>query len=117
MRKFEKYYLRDPKQVENLLYTIGIISIIIRNLYGNGLIGKIDALGNNYFYVKDHLGSIRATLSLTSVVSAQDYYAYGGLLRSGTSLSDDMYKFTGKQRDVESHNDYFGAQYYLQSYS
>jgi RHS repeat-associated protein len=107
-----EYYLRDQNGNELAVYKIGTDTISIRNYYGSGLIGKVDSVGNNYFYVKDHLGSIRATLSRTNVVSAQDYYAYGGLITSQSSLGDDRYKFTGKQRDIETGYDYFGARYY-----
>ena len=81
------------------------------NLYGNGPIGKVVS-GNNYYYVKDHLGSIRTTVTSSGTfLSAQDYYAFGGILnQSGTG--DNRYKFTGKQRDDETNYDYFGFRYY-----
>jgi hypothetical protein len=50
-----EYYLRDQTGKELAVYTIGTNNIILLNLYGAGLIGKIDGSGNNYFYVKDHL--------------------------------------------------------------
>ncbi len=105
------------------------------NLYGNGLLGRVDVnwisktcydeFGNPYtcydrkderfFYFKDHLGSIRMTLDSTSnIVSAQDYYPYGEILRQYTLGSgvNDKYKFTEKERDTETNYDYFGARYY-----
>ena len=52
------------------------------------------------------------TLNSTgSVVDAQDYYPYGGIVRS-TAMTDDRFKFTGRQRDAETNYDYFGARYY-----
>ena len=41
-----------------------------------------------------------------------DYTPYG-ILASGTAT--DHYEFTGKERDAESGNDYFGARYYASS--
>ena len=48
------------------------------------------------------------------VVNAQDYYSFGGILRSYETggLSGERYKFTGKERDTETNYDYFGARYY-----
>ncbi|MEW6196676.1 MAG: RHS repeat-associated core domain-containing protein, partial [Bacteroidota bacterium] len=44
-----------------------------------------------------------------NVVSAQDYYPYGELLRS---YNASRYLFTEKERDTETSYDYFGARYY-----
>ncbi len=108
----KEYYLRDQTGKELAVYTTGTNTIKMINLYGNGLIGKVDAGGNNYYYIKDHLGSIRSTIGATGApLSAQDYYAYGGILNQSVS-GDDRYKFTGKQRDDETNYDYFGARYY-----
>ncbi len=105
------------------------------NLYGNGLIGRVDVnydstwveddeeggyysvsrRDERFFYFKDHLGSIRMTLDENSdIVSAQDYYPYGEILRQYTlgSGANDKYKFTEKERDTETNYDYFGARYY-----
>jgi len=63
---------------------------------------------------KDHLGSIRMTLDENAeVVTAQDYYPYGEILRS-YSLGglNGKYKYTEKERDTETNYDYFGARYY-----
>ncbi len=64
--------------------------------------------------MKDHLGNIRQTISQSgSIVAAQDYYCYGELIRSyNQGLSNERYKFTGKESDNESNYDYFGARYY-----
>ena len=63
----------------------------------------------------DYLGSIRQTFDEgATVVSAQDYYPYGEVLRSYVTGSNvnDKYKFTEKERDVETNYDYFGVRYY-----
>ena len=65
-----------------------------------------------YFYLKDHLGSIRAVINQNNeLVEAQDYDLWGHIARTWDSTSAD-YKFTGKERDKESSYDYFGARYY-----
>jgi RHS repeat-associated protein len=105
------------------------------NLYGNGIIGRVDVSYDStwveddeeggyysvsrrderFFYFKDHLGSIRMTLDENSeIVSAQDYYPYGEILRSYTlgSGANNKYLFTEKERDTETNYDYFGARFY-----
>ncbi|HEY5122906.1 MAG TPA: RHS repeat-associated core domain-containing protein, partial [Ignavibacteria bacterium] len=44
--------------------------------------------------------------------SAQDYDAWGFELNNRTYNDVNKYKFTSKERDVESSYDYFGARYY-----
>jgi RHS repeat-associated protein len=44
-----------------------------------------------------------------------DYYPYGGERAYLDTLANQTYKFTSKQRDVESGLDYFGARYYVNS--
>jgi RHS repeat-associated protein len=106
------------------------------NNFGNGLLGRIDSdwseeqfwdpeemqyylvwvrTDNRYYYLKDHLGSIRVTVDDSGdVVAYDDYDPWGMILngRSGLSIDDGRYKFTGKERDAETSYDYFGARYY-----
>lgn len=138
------------------------------NLYGNGLIGRVDVhydstlveddeeggyysvsrRDERFFYFKDHLGSTRLGGALnmkenlidihkkkitklkfkmpsrsqihmtldenSDIISAQDYYPYGEILRSYTlgSGANNKYYFTEKERDTETNYDYFGARYY-----
>ncbi len=102
------------------------------NLFGNGYLGRVEANWDSvwvedpnhessgywrysrndyrYYYIKDHLGSIRITIDETgNVVNAQDYYSFGGILRSYITggLNDERYKFTGKERDTSTTYDYF----------
>jgi RHS repeat-associated protein len=93
------------------------------NIYGSGLIGRVDlsggATGGYYermYYVKDHLGSIRVGISSVTTTNnnttyACDYYPFGETLREYTAGSN-KYKFTEKERDNETSYDYFGARYY-----
>ena len=82
-------------------------------VYGLDMIGKIKD-NDLFYYLKDHLGSVRATMnSSAELVSAQDYDAWGYLLEGRQYESDSSkFKFTGKERDEESDYDYFGARYY-----
>jgi len=69
-----------------------------------------------YYYLKDHLGSIRATVDQNGEVVSYDDYDPWGMQLEGRSdnLADayDKLKFTSKERDVETGLDYFGARYY-----
>ena len=50
-----------------------------------------------------------------NVASYDNYYPFGEImpgLSSNTAIADAKYKFTGKERDVETGLDYFGARYY-----
>jgi RHS repeat-associated protein len=73
-----------------------------------------------HFYVGDHLGTAQLELSGGGwPVYAGQFAPYGQELQNGALLPTDAadgsinhYKFTGKERDAESGNDYFGARYY-----
>ncbi|MFH0733190.1 MAG: RHS repeat-associated core domain-containing protein [bacterium] len=85
--------------------------------YGYIYFFNITIMGTeSYYYVKDHLGSIRQTLDEAgTIVAAQDYYAYGEIIPSrsyNAGTPDEKYKFTEKERDIETNYDYFGARYY-----
>jgi RHS repeat-associated protein len=68
------------------------------------------------YYVKDHLGSIRVTVDSTGNIVSYDDYDPWGMQLEGRSANygsaNEKYKFTGKERDVETGYDYFGARYY-----
>ncbi|MBL0106947.1 MAG: RHS repeat-associated core domain-containing protein [Ignavibacteria bacterium] len=104
-------YSRDISGKELAIYKDNVI--LEYPLYGLDMIGKIknDEL---FFYYKDHLGSVRATVNSSGeIVSAQDYDAWGYLLQDRVYVSDtSTFKFTSKERDSESDYDYFGARYY-----
>ena len=68
-----------------------------------------------YYYLKDHLGSIRMTVDANgNPVGWDDYYPYGMQMtgRSYTSSADQRYKFTGKELDAPDGLYYFGRRYY-----
>jgi RHS repeat-associated protein len=145
-----EYYLRDHTGRE--LAVLGTNNRVkYLNLFGNGLIGRIDVRWDSTFvkdpgienksfgsmtenitengsggywvynridersyYGKDHLGNIRLVIDESNqVLSAQDYYPYGEILRGFTSGGySAKYLFTEKERDIETNYDYFGARYY-----
>ena len=116
----DEYYVRDVSGKEIAIYKNGAIEQW--NMYGSDNVGKIDADKHRFFYLKDHLGTIRAVLDTTNtVIFAGDYDAWGYPLENrifnGTN-DVQKYQFTGKERDIESGldgingYDYFGARYY-----
>ena len=88
------------------------------NILGLDNLGQVKRSGSNwakYYYLKDHLGTIKMTVDgSAAVVGYDDYYPFGMQMdgRCGVGGADPRYKFTGKERDVESQYDYFGARYY-----
>jgi RHS repeat-associated protein len=145
-----EYYIRDHTGRE--LAVLGTNNRVkYLNLFGNGLIGRIDVRWDSTFvkdpgienksfgsmsenitenssggywvynridersyYGKDHLGNIRLVIDESNqVLSAQDYYPYGEILRVfNTGGYSAKYLFTEKERDIETNYDYFGARYY-----
>ena len=69
----------------------------------------------NYF-VTDHLGNVRATVNQNGdVIGYDDYYPYGQVMpgrSSNTANANDIYKFTGHERDAELGLDYMLARNY-----
>jgi RHS repeat-associated protein len=65
------------------------------------------------YYLTDHLGSTSMITDATfsTILEDTDYYPYGREVYLDSSDSNH-YKFTGKERDAETGNDYFGARYY-----
>ncbi len=125
-----EYYLRDHTGRAVAVYDMTINKIKLVNLYGNGKIGNIKVTWSQsaetdaqiiwertsderFYYIKDHLGSIRQVVDQNGdISSARDYYPYGSILREYTVGDDEKYKFTEKERDKETDFDYFGARYY-----
>ncbi len=66
-----------------------------------------------YYYLSDHLGSIRVLLKEDgNVESWSDYYPFGKESRGSSTSNEPKEQFTGKERDIEIGLDYFGARYY-----
>jgi RHS repeat-associated protein len=82
--------------------------------FGGARIARRDiATGNVYFYLSDHLGSSNVVTNATGVIQNEsDFYPFGGERQITNNLTNQHFKFTGKERDSESGNDYFSARYY-----
>jgi len=84
--------------------------------FGDRRIARRDSTNAVNYYFADHLGTARTMVvaGQTSPCYDADFYPYGGE-RTFISSCPQNYKFTGKERDTESGNDYFGARYYASS--
>ncbi len=86
------------------------------NLFGNGImigyVNKQNTTDERFYYVKDHLGSVRLTLNGNNIESGKDYFAYGSISRNVNYGEAERYNFTEKERDAETRLNYFGARYY-----
>ncbi len=68
--------------------------------------------GSVYYYLSDLLGSADVVTNATGgIQNESDYYPYGGERVYSQTLTDQNYKFTGKERDAESGLDNFGARF------
>jgi RHS repeat-associated protein len=68
--------------------------------------------GNVWYYFSDQVHSADVITDPTGkVYESCTYFPYGGIVTC-TGSDPNRYKFTGKERDAESGNDYFGARYY-----
>jgi RHS repeat-associated protein len=76
-------------------------------------VARVDLPGNTlHYYLSDHLQSTSMLVSASGAIENEsDYYPYGGE-RQITNTVNNHYKFTGKERDIETGLDYFGARYY-----
>ena len=95
---------------------------IQRDLYLNGqLIAKTGfSASPSYFVLPDQLGTSRVTVNFswnpatgTNAPTYTNYYPFGAFITQPTDKLSQ--RFTGKERDSESGNDYFGARYYASS--
>ena len=66
------------------------------------------------YNITEHLGSVRCSVLANGIlVSARNYYPFGETLQEYiASNKNKRYRFTGKERDDETNQDYFGARYY-----
>jgi RHS repeat-associated protein len=87
------------------------------NVYAAGsLIATYDNDGL-HFYLNDPLGTRRAQTDYAGVLEQTcSSLPFGdGLVCTGSTTYPTEHHFTGKERDTESGNDYFGARYYASS--
>jgi RHS repeat-associated protein len=84
--------------------------------FGSKRVARIDLPANTvHYYLSDHLSSTSLVASAAGAVEEEsDYYPFGTeMLVTGPGAN--YYKFTGKERDIETGLDYFGARYYASS--
>ncbi len=68
--------------------------------------------GGLHYYFTDNLGSSDVVTTSTGTIQNQsDYYPYGGERVYNLVVTNQNYKFTGKERDSESGLDDFGARF------
>lgn len=94
---------------------------LYRNIYFDGnllvKVGFTPSVNPSYMLLPDQIGSTRISFNATTnppniTGSHQtDYYPFGGYVATPTDPTIQQ-RFTGKERDSESGNDYFGARYY-----
>ena len=119
------YYAAGVKLRENTTDYSG--SLVIKNgtldklLVPTGYVaanGNITSNGQYVYFVKDHLGSIRATVAQNGTVLERYWFGpYGddvpapGQTTVQTSTTDNPYRFSGKERTPADYD--FGARRYL----
>ena len=81
---------------------------------GNRLIAEYQPQTNKYYYyMSDQINSTRiVTDDNGNVVYSEAYGPFGGIQKNWTKAYDPKLKFSGKEREVYSDLDYFGARYY-----
>jgi RHS repeat-associated protein len=82
--------------------------------FGGKRIARRDSGGAVSYFFADHLGTSRVVTNATGTppFEESDYYPFGGERAVTDTLPDQNHKLTGKERDMESGLDYFGARYY-----
>lgn len=96
-----------------LIETDGSGNVTSQYVYLNGRrVARVDSAGIHY-YLEDHLKSTSmvVTASTGAIEQESDYHPYGAevVVIQGPS----PYKFTSKERDTETSNDYFGARMHM----
>jgi len=82
--------------------------------FGGKRVAMLPGGGTPIYYVEDLLGTSRVTTTNAGVVCYDpDFYPFGGERPPYTNTcAQNNYKFEGKERDIETGNDDFGARYY-----
>jgi RHS repeat-associated protein len=79
-------------------------------------IQPMSVVTSRYYYLKDHLGSIRVTVDQVGSVKGYDDYDAWGKIMNGRSfvqgLADTRYKFLGKEREIQTGFDVLGPRFY-----
>ena len=113
------FYMNDPDGKTIAINLGPTSSSVDYNVWaGNDNIGQVRYNGSYsyYYYLKDHLGNVKMTLSSTgSIYTWNDYYPFGESMPGRNVFEagpDTRYQYTSKERDTETGLDYFGARYY-----
>jgi RHS repeat-associated protein len=92
----------------------GYVTIVLTSAGSQSNFDKVTltASGGTYYYVEDMLGTSRVMTQANGTVCYDaDFDPYGGE-HPYTDNCPQNYKFEGKERDIETGNDEFGARYY-----
>jgi RHS repeat-associated protein len=113
----------DGEQVTELDEVNGTMTWAHTNVWAGGqLLGTYDTQGLHY-YLNDWLGNRRLQAdylgmqeqTCTNLPFGDNLNCAGTSLYSGSLTNPSEHHYTGKERDTESGNDYFGARYYSSS--
>jgi RHS repeat-associated protein len=102
-----------------LTETDGAGNLLRDFIFFNGKrVARIDLPGGTvHYYFADHLGTLSVMANATGgIENDSDYYPYGSERVVQQNVSNEHYKFTGKEWDSESGLDDFGARYYASSF-
>jgi RHS repeat-associated protein len=81
--------------------------------FGSQRVALLPAGSTAQYYVQDSLGTSRVMTNNTGGVCYDaDFTPFGGERAYTNTCTENTFKFTGKERDTESGNDYFGARFY-----
>jgi RHS repeat-associated protein len=81
---------------------------------GGKMVGEfVPSSGSYYYYASDQINSTRLVTDATgAVVHSAQYDPYGGLYKIWIDIYHPKPGFSGKERELYSDLDYFGARYY-----
>jgi RHS repeat-associated protein len=96
------------------------IGLEVRDSYGTwstrrNVVMEVAPIPRRYYYITDHLGSVRAvTNELGQLIAYSDFYPFGLEMPKRSLAGDDATKegYTGHELDAETGLNYAGARYY-----
>ena len=105
-------YVLGPgsEQVSELSVSGATSTWVHTNIFAAGKLLATYRGTNTYFALDDWLGTKRAEITPSGVLDTFFSLPYGDGAGSSTGATEQF--FTGKERDSETGNDYFGARYY-----
>lgn len=106
-------YVRDQAghQLSEFVPSNGTMAWQHTNIYANGMLIATDDGTETHYYLNDWLGTRRVQTNYAGTVEQTcSSLPYGDGETCAPTPTENL--FTGKERDSESGNDYFGARYY-----